>query len=66
MGSAEYRCANDCEQTGCPGHVLSLRMNCTSDTIAVVEDGKEWETFDGNRLYAIVDIVVRRKLGRGE
>ncbi len=39
-------CCNDCRQTGCPGHDLTLAHHHTSDTVSVLLDDEHYVTFD--------------------
>ncbi len=50
----EFHCANDCVQTGCPGHRLQLEYCISSDIVTVLVDDEHQEVFDDNRLAALV------------
>lgn len=49
----EFRCLNDCEQSGCPGHKMKLQLNRSTDTVTVWVDGEAQYSFDENTLAAI-------------
>ena len=54
LGEVEYRCFNDCVQTGCPGHKLRVVYYGTADVVEVYENGEPVDFFDPNRLDAII------------
>ena len=37
----EYKCFNDCRQSGCPGHTMQVQRYCTMDMLEFFVDGKE-------------------------
>lgn len=49
----KYRCNNDCDQMGCPGHTMRMDDHRTSDTIIFVKDGVEKYWFDENEWAAM-------------
>ena len=49
-----YRCVNDCKQSGCPGHIVKLRYEYSSDTLVVEVDGESEYTMDVRLLRAIL------------
>lgn len=54
-GSLEqYKCFDDCRQTGCPGHTLQISLQRTSNVFFLVIDGNEEEAiyFDLNQIEA--------------
>jgi hypothetical protein len=59
IGEAKYRCANDCQQSGCPGHTMVVKLNCSTDQYNVTVDGDEAQQaiFDENYLHALVDVI---------
>lgn len=50
-----YNCINDCNQTGCPGHVLRMESSRTSDIITIFSDDTPLLFTDSNELSAIID-----------
>ena len=50
-----YHCMNDCEQAGCPGHVLRFVFDGTSDTYSYEVDGKLRAAFDEHEFRALQD-----------
>jgi hypothetical protein len=42
----KYKCSCDCNQMGCPGHVMRMDVSRTSDTIIFLKDGVEKYWFD--------------------
>lgn len=60
IGEKEYTCGNDCQQTGCPGHKMTVVMNCSVDIYEVIVDGKERELFDENYLHTLMDIIEKK------
>lgn len=51
-----FHCSNDCVQTGCPGHVIKLTYNHTSDTVSVEQDGRNYTTFDRTQWRVLVNL----------
>jgi hypothetical protein len=51
--SVKYHCANDCEQLGCPGHILRVDLDRGTDIYLVDIDGAI-ECYDENKLHAII------------
>lgn len=61
----DYKCFNDCQQTGCPGHKYRLTYAGSSDTIELLRLGHkdkngEWvndryQIFDKNQLTALAN-----------
>lgn len=59
----EYKCFNDCRQTGCPGHQMKIIYETVSDMVSLVTLGHkdshgEWfnsktEVFDRNEIRAL-------------
>lgn len=49
-----YKCLNDCEQAGCPGHSLQLEYYGTADVTIVWIDEKAVATFDDSAFSAIM------------
>jgi len=59
----EYKCFNDCIQTGCPGHRMQIIYETVSDTVILVTLGHkdkngEWsngktEVFDRNEIKGL-------------
>jgi hypothetical protein len=50
----KYRCTDDCQMSGCPGHELVLTHNITTDHYEVRVDGEIRETFDDDRFHAML------------
>jgi hypothetical protein len=54
----EYKCLNDCQQSGCPGHTVTFIANRSSDIYSFeIDDGKTDNlgyTFDENQWRAMV------------
>jgi len=46
MITRRVTCGNDCRQTGCPSHDLTLIYEHTSDTVSVTLDDRHYKTFD--------------------
>ncbi len=61
----QYKCLNDCERSGCPGHEVVLDHNLSSDFYEFVfyTAGKEFsrEVFDENRFHAMLEAFRPRK-----
>lgn len=57
-GPVGFRCLNDCEITGCPGHQVVFDHNLSSDIYEFIfyTAGKETdrEMFDENRFQAML------------
>jgi hypothetical protein len=53
----EYRCINDCRESGCPGHKMRISYCRTSDTVSVEIDGKSEHCFDGNSFGALRQLI---------
>ena len=49
----KYKCFCDCNQMGCPGHVMRMDVSRTSDTIIFLKDGVEKYWFDENEWDAM-------------
>lgn len=41
-----YRCDDDCVQSGCPGHNMQLIINNTAGVGTLIIDGKQIHIFD--------------------
>lgn len=54
--SRVVKCHNDCVQTGCPKHEITLEYHHTSDTVTVREDGKHYAIFDKAIWRALVNM----------
>ena len=52
----DLHCANDCRQTGCPGHMIELIYNHTSDTVTIMLDNAHYSTFDKAHWRALVNM----------
>jgi hypothetical protein len=54
--TVDYRCLNDCQQTGCPGHTLVFERDLSSDIYRVHIDGEHTSTyvFDENMFRAML------------
>jgi hypothetical protein len=56
----EYKCLNDCQQSGCPGHTLTFIADRSSDTYRFeIDDGKPDNfgyTFDENQWEAMLQV----------
>ena len=51
----KYKCNNDCQQTGCPGHAMRMDDSRSSDVISFVKDGKTILWLDENEWQAMQD-----------
>lgn len=51
----EYRCGNDCEFSGCPGHKLIFISHRSSDVLSVEIDGKPGHYFDCSEWQAMME-----------
>lgn len=51
-----FHCSNDCRQTGCPGHLLTLAYYHSSDTVGIECDGEDRGVFDLNEWRALVNM----------
>ncbi len=49
-----YRCDNDCEENGCPGHNLQLEHDATANVVSLIVDGENVRTFDYAQLDALI------------
>jgi len=49
---------NDCEQQGCPSHVLSVTYHLGSDTVSLFVDDEHYVTFDSGTLNALQEILL--------
>lgn len=54
-----YHCVNDCRQSGCPGHRLTLQYHNTSDTVSVTQDGQHDRVYDPHELDALLRLWKR-------
>lgn len=52
--SIHYQCMCDCQQTGCPGHVIVAVYHHTSDVLSFEIDGEMQEPIDPQRFEAMV------------
>lgn len=59
--SQAFHCTNDCQMTGCPGHMLEVIWEHTSDTIAINIDGNCRWVCDDAKLSTIMDIVTAQR-----
>ena len=54
-----YKCSNDCQQAGCPGHTMRAYLNCSTDQYNfVIDEGtpNEWtDVIDENRYAAMIE-----------
>lgn len=53
----KYRCLDDCEPSGCPGHTLTLKFQSVSNAYSFSLDGVTVYSPDRNELQAMVDIL---------
>ena len=51
----EFRCLNDCDQFGCPGHVIREVFDRSTDTYSFEVDGKTYCVFDENMFAALLE-----------
>lgn len=56
----KYSCSSDCKQEGCPGHVLTLHVANTSDTLGVYVDGELKTVFDDNQFCALLKLAEQK------
>lgn len=54
-----FKCTNDCQITGCPGHDLVLEHHITSDTVSMLIDGQHHYTFSDDSLDALREAIDR-------
>jgi len=54
--SVRYRCSDDCEWSGCPGHVGVLTFQSTSDAYTFVMNGREL-SFERGELQAMLNLI---------
>jgi len=54
---AEFKHLNDCKQCGCPGHVLEIAYNSTTDQTIVSVDGEEYAIFDDGLWNAMIELA---------
>lgn len=52
-----YKCTNDCDMGGCPGHKMRLSFCRSSDTVAVEIDGKPEYYFCDNSFAALKKLM---------
>ncbi len=60
----KYFCDDDCEQSGCPGHILELKILNTSGTAYLRNDGKNILCLgcnDAQALYEMLKFLVENK-----
>jgi hypothetical protein len=53
----EYRCSNDCDQSGCPSHKMKLEYHRGSDVVTLWVDGKPEHYFDDNGIAALKTLL---------
>jgi hypothetical protein len=53
----EYRCVDDCVQSGCPGHKMQLLIHNTVNIVHVEIDGKRFASFDENQIEALKKLL---------
>lgn len=53
----EFKCANDCEQSGCPGHKMKIEYHRGSDIVTVWVDGEPLYYFDDNRWSTMLELA---------
>lgn len=58
-----YRCSDDCEMSGCPGHVGELVYQSTSDAYTFTMNGRELD-FERGELDAMLELL--RSLDRAD
>lgn len=51
-----FRCNNDCQMSGCPGHVMELTWHGSSDTYHMKIDGESFMHFDEPQLVALTEM----------
>jgi len=49
----KYSCFNDCKQSGCPSHLMTLSIQNTSEILIVEIDGKHWLSADPSQWEAL-------------
>jgi hypothetical protein len=49
----DYRCTNDCQQTGCPGHRVREVFDRSSDVLSFEFDDGTVESWDTSRWAAM-------------
>jgi hypothetical protein len=52
--AVEFKCFNDCVQTGCPGHSVRMIYYNTSDTFGVEVDSQRWYVFDPEMFRTMI------------
>ncbi len=53
----KYTCNDDCEQSGCHGHILKLEINNTAGVARLTSDNKELLWLDSNLASALFEIL---------
>jgi hypothetical protein len=59
----EYHCSSDCQQMGCPGHVMVAERCRSTDTTTVFIDGKPWITLDDEQELALEKVIGQQEVG---
>lgn len=52
-----YFCDDDCEQSGCPSHLLELQINNTAGVGCIKQDGKELLWLGCNEAQALYEML---------
>jgi hypothetical protein len=55
----EFTCFNDCRQSGCPGHKMTLSIQTTSEALTAEIDGKQFVSADPSEWEALMELVKR-------
>jgi hypothetical protein len=52
-----YRCDDDCEMGGCPGHIMEIVINNTAGVGTIKNDGKDVWTIDCNQARVLLKML---------
>jgi len=54
-GKITTHCFNDCRQTGCPKHIVTIIRHGASDVLTIEIDGRREYSFDINIFEAAIE-----------
>jgi len=60
----EYRCSDDCIQSGCPGHKAKLEFNTVSQNYRFSNDNGQVVYFEHNELQTFLVLLKRLSMVR--
>ena len=63
----QYRCSDDCVQSGCPSHTLTLTYNSVVDRIVLTNTlGDKFVGFERNEIEAFIELLLQLRERRAD